>query len=133
MRAHCQHGDGVVAAQGRTGVRVSNPHRRRCCTGLKPPGASEAAPPQAVTSWMHLAVVRLFVESILRYGLPPAFLAAVVRPAPKLEGRLRTALSDGFGTGERAEHMQGSCPPAAQRMWQLPACCCVWVLGGAVR
>jgi len=54
---------------------------------------------EAFVSWMHLCVVRLFVESILRYGLPPAFQAAVVKPLPKMEVRLRTALATTFGTG----------------------------------
>ncbi len=48
---------------------------------------------------MHMTVVRLFVESILRYGLPPQFQAAVVKPLPKMEARLRTALAANFGTG----------------------------------
>ena len=30
---------------------------------------------EVVSSWIHVVVVRLFVESILRYGLPPAFQA----------------------------------------------------------
>eukprot|EP01147_Barroeca_monosierra_P002439 gene2439-5379_t len=29
---------------------------------------------QAFTAWMHLKALRLFVESVLRYGLPPNFL-----------------------------------------------------------
>jgi hypothetical protein len=28
---------------------------------------------QGVSCWMHLTAVRLFVESTLRYGLPPVF------------------------------------------------------------
>jgi hypothetical protein len=50
---------------------------------------------------MHMSVIRLFVESILRYGLPPQFQAAVVKPLPKMEARLRTALAANFGTGAR--------------------------------
>ncbi|CAI5517238.1 unnamed protein product [Closterium sp. Naga37s-1] len=33
-------------------------------------------PLQVFASWMHIAVIRLFAESILRYGLPPAFLVS---------------------------------------------------------
>jgi hypothetical protein len=29
---------------------------------------------QVFSSWMHFCAVRVFVESILRYGLPPSFL-----------------------------------------------------------
>jgi hypothetical protein len=55
---------------------------------------------QAFGCYMHMSVIRLFVESILRYGLPPQFQAAVVKPLPKMEARLRTALAANFGTGE---------------------------------
>lgn len=57
-----------------------------------------AAYGEAFGCYMHLAVIRLFVESILRYGLPPQFQAAVVKPLPKMEARLRTALAASFGT-----------------------------------
>jgi V-type H+-transporting ATPase subunit C len=56
-------------------------------------------PAQAFGCYMHMSVIRLFVESILRYGLPPQFQAAVVKPLPKMEVRLRTALAANFGTG----------------------------------
>ncbi|RWV96113.1 hypothetical protein BHE74_00053164 [Ensete ventricosum] len=29
---------------------------------------------QVFSSWMHFCAVRVFAESILRYGLPPSFL-----------------------------------------------------------
>lgn len=32
---------------------------------------------QVFSAWMHLCAVRVFIESILRYGLPPAFLVSV--------------------------------------------------------
>lgn len=37
---------------------------------------SEAKYGEAVSLWMHVKAVRLFVESVLRYGLPPKFAAA---------------------------------------------------------
>ncbi|KAK3262273.1 V-type proton ATPase subunit C [Cymbomonas tetramitiformis] len=52
---------------------------------------------EAFSTWVHLSVVRIFVESILRYGLPPCFLASVIKPNPKCEARLRTTLSTHFG------------------------------------
>nr|ANM86242.1 V-type proton ATPase subunit C [Stygiella incarcerata] len=39
----------------------------------------------AFTSLMHLKAVRLFTEAILRYGLPPKFVACIVVPARKKE------------------------------------------------
>ncbi|KAK7251212.1 hypothetical protein RIF29_34205 [Crotalaria pallida] len=53
---------------------------------------------QVFSSWMHFYVVRLFAESILmRYGLPPSFLASVLAPSVKAEKKVRSileALSD---------------------------------------
>merc|ERR1712054_414944 len=31
-------------------------------------------------NWMHLKAIRMFVESVLRYGLPPNFQVMIVRP-----------------------------------------------------
>ncbi|KAI8468810.1 MAG: vacuolar H+ ATPase V1 sector, subunit C [Monoraphidium minutum] len=53
---------------------------------------------EAFSCYIHLAVVRLFVESILRYGLPPQFQGVVVKPLPKMEARLRGVLAGAFGT-----------------------------------
>ena len=30
---------------------------------------------EVFSAWVHICAIRLFVESILRYGLPPSFLA----------------------------------------------------------
>lgn len=47
---------------------------------------------EVFSSWMHLCAVRLFTESILRYGLPPCFLAAVLAPPVKSEKKVRSIL-----------------------------------------
>ncbi len=52
---------------------------------------------QAFSSWIHICAVRLFVESILRYGLPPQFLAVLMRPNPKSTAKLRKLLAVNFG------------------------------------
>jgi hypothetical protein len=67
---------------------------------------------------VHLCVVRLFVESILRYGLPPQFQAVVVKPLPKMETRLRLVLASAFGTGA-CGGARGA--PGAGRLRQLAA------------
>lgn len=49
-------------------------------------------------SWMHFCAVRVFAESILRYGLPPSFLSCVLAPSTKSEKKVRSileGLSDG--------------------------------------
>mmetsp|Transcript_24583 Transcript_24583/g.61899 ORF Transcript_24583/g.61899 Transcript_24583/m.61899 type:complete len:368 (+) Transcript_24583:215-1318(+) len=52
---------------------------------------------EAFSSWIHICAVRLFTESILRYGLPPKFLAAVMKPG-KAENKLRSALGTMFSS-----------------------------------
>lgn len=47
-------------------------------------------------AWMHLKAMRVFVESVLRYGVPPNFAAFVVKPTSKNHNKLRTVLSDVF-------------------------------------
>jgi V-type H+-transporting ATPase subunit C len=35
-------------------------------------------------AWTHLKALRIFVESVLRYGLPPDFISAVIKVCPHL-------------------------------------------------
>lgn len=54
-------------------------------------------------SWMHLVAVRLFVESILRYGLPPSFVPVIVKPHARTLAHpraLRGMLADRFGRSQ---------------------------------
>lgn len=53
---------------------------------------------EAFSAFVHLIMVRVFVESILRYGLPPQYQAAVLRPAEKAEVR------GGLGPGRCNAH-----------------------------
>ncbi|PON68861.1 ATPase, V1 complex, subunit C [Parasponia andersonii] len=47
---------------------------------------------EVFSSWMHFCAVRVFVESILRYGLPPSFLSFVLSPSVKSEKKVRSIL-----------------------------------------
>lgn len=47
---------------------------------------------EVFSSWMHFCAVRVFVESILRYGLPPSFLACVLAPSVRSEKKVRSIL-----------------------------------------
>ncbi|KAG1346326.1 V-type proton ATPase subunit C [Cocos nucifera] len=51
---------------------------------------------EVFSAWMHFCAVRVFAESILRYGLPPSFLAAVLAPPAKSEKKVRSILEE-FG------------------------------------
>ena len=64
------------------------------------------AHPEALSAWAHLALVRLFVEGVLRYGLPPRLRAALVRPRPGRAARARAALEGAF-RGHHRGHAAG--------------------------
>jgi len=45
-------------------------------------------------AWIHLKAIRIYVESVLRFGLPARFRAVVIEPNKKNEKKLRKALDD---------------------------------------
>jgi len=47
---------------------------------------------EAFQVFVHLKVVRLYVESVLRYGLPANYVGIAVKPEPKTTKRTLTAL-----------------------------------------
>lgn len=52
---------------------------------------------EAYSASIHLKAVRLFVESTLRYGVPPNFQATLLKPKPRKEMQLRKALDQLYG------------------------------------
>ncbi|KAH1080659.1 hypothetical protein J1N35_020420 [Gossypium stocksii] len=60
---------------------------------------------EVFSSWMHFCAVRIFAESILRYGLPPSFLACVLSPSTKGEKKVRSIL-------------EGSCDSTNSTYWK---------------
>ena len=70
-----------------------------CRCDARVAGAGGGGGAQAFSAWIHVCAIRLFVESILRYGLPPRFLAALLKPNPKTVPKLRKALTSTFGGG----------------------------------
>eukprot|EP01041_Mallomonas_annulata_P012227 gene12227-25675_t len=48
---------------------------------------------EVYSGWIHLKVIRGFVESVLRYGLPVDFLSVFIEPNMKREKQLRAALT----------------------------------------
>ncbi|RZC23702.1 V-type proton ATPase subunit C isoform B [Glycine soja] len=57
---------------------------------------------EVFSSWMHFCAVRVFTESILRYGLPPSFLACVLAPSVKAEKKVRSILEGLSGSSNSA-------------------------------
>lgn len=48
---------------------------------------------EAYNGWVHLKVIRAFVESVLRYGLPVDFTAFFIEPNMKMEKEVLKALT----------------------------------------
>ncbi|CAA6660016.1 unnamed protein product [Spirodela intermedia] len=57
---------------------------------------------EVFSSWMHFCAIRVFVESILRYGLPPSYLATVLAPPGKSEKKVRSILDQQCGNSNSA-------------------------------
>ncbi|KAF9436421.1 Vacuolar ATP synthase subunit C [Entomortierella beljakovae] len=53
-------------------------------------------------AWTHLKSLRVFVESVLRYGLPPDFVGFTIKPKPKQEKKILDILGTQYG------HLGGS-------------------------
>lgn len=50
----------------------------------------------AFQAWVHIKALRVFVESVLRYGLPPKFACALVHPKKKKEAQIKKALDETY-------------------------------------
>ncbi|KAK4050281.1 Vacuolar ATP synthase subunit C [Microbotryomycetes sp. JL201] len=55
---------------------------------------------------IHIKVVRAYIESVLRYGLPAAYFAAIIKPDPKQSTKLVQTLSSHFGTGSKSSKVK---------------------------
>ena len=53
---------------------------------------------EAFVAWMHIKVIRVFVESVLRYGLPVDFTAVLYKVAAGKEVALVESLDKTFGS-----------------------------------
>ncbi|XP_053214018.1 V-type proton ATPase subunit C-like [Panonychus citri] len=64
-------------------------------------------------AWVHVKALRVFVESVLRYGLPVNFLAVLIHPNKKQQRKLRETLNslyshlDSSATGGPVEDIPG--------------------------
>jgi len=51
---------------------------------------------ESFIAWIHLKAIRVFVESVLRYGLPVNFQAIIIQPHKREEKHLREILADSY-------------------------------------
>ncbi|KAJ2852395.1 Vacuolar ATP synthase subunit C [Coemansia brasiliensis] len=72
-----------------------------------------------VTAWIHVKALRVFVESVLRYGIPPDFVPLLVRPNMKQASKIKQQLADFYAyleTSSRASErakLAGKAKPRA--------------------
>ena len=57
----------------------------------------------AFVAWMHIKVIRVFVEAVLRYGLPVDFTSVLYKAHPGKEGDLVASLDKHLGTTPTVE------------------------------
>lgn len=57
---------------------------------------------EAFVAWMHIKVIRIFVESVLRYGLPVDFTAVLYKVIPNKDDQLTKALDEALSNKKDA-------------------------------
>jgi len=62
---------------------------------------------EAFVAWMHIKVIRVFVESVLRYGLPVDFTAVLYKVNNGNEEEMTNALDTSLGTPKINEEEDG--------------------------
>ncbi|KAL6937357.1 Vacuolar ATP synthase subunit C [Hanseniaspora osmophila] len=58
---------------------------------------AKAAYSDVFMNWFHIKALRVFVESVLRYGLPPQFNTKILAVPPKTLSKAKTELINNFG------------------------------------
>lgn len=51
---------------------------------------------ESVMVWAHVMALRVFVETVLRYGLPLEFVSALIKTTPKLAGKAKGKLDSAY-------------------------------------
>ncbi|TPX17406.1 uncharacterized protein E0L32_003049 [Thyridium curvatum] len=51
---------------------------------------------ESVMVWAHVMALRVFVETVLRYGLPLEFVSALIQTTPKLAKKVKTNLDSSY-------------------------------------
>jgi len=62
---------------------------------------SSTAWADVMVAWMHVKAMRVFVESVLRFGTPAQFGAYIVSPKPGAITAARGVLADALGSKDR--------------------------------
>jgi len=59
-----------------------------------------------MVAWIHIKAMRVFVESVLRFGMPPRFASFVLAPKCGTQPNMRKALADILGKNASKEESQ---------------------------
>jgi V-type H+-transporting ATPase subunit C len=65
-------------------------------------GFCKAALSDAMVAWVHLKAMRVFLESTLRFGVPPKFAAFLMAPKDNMAPKARKALEMVMGSGAQS-------------------------------
>ncbi|KAF4464639.1 V-type H+-transporting ATPase subunit C [Fusarium albosuccineum] len=73
--------------------RVTNEERKVCGEALR---MGRTGWSESVMIWVHVLTLRVFVEAVLRYGLPLDYVTALVKTTSKLAPKVKTALDSNY-------------------------------------
>ncbi|KAM5356296.1 hypothetical protein ACJ41O_002942 [Fusarium nematophilum] len=73
--------------------RVTNEERKVCGEALR---MGRTGWSESVMIWVHVLTLRVFVEAVLRYGLPLDYMTALVKTTTKLAPKVKTALDSTY-------------------------------------
>merc|ERR1712070_723706 len=62
-------------------------------------GFCKASLSDVMIAWVHIKAMRVFVESVLRFGVPPSFASFIIQPKQNQTTAMRKALADVLGKG----------------------------------
>jgi len=65
-------------------------------------GLYSAAWSDAMVAWVHIKAMRVFVESVLRFGMPPRFASYIISPKANAQPAARKSLASILGQGQTA-------------------------------
>ncbi|GFP58139.1 V-type proton ATPase subunit C [Trichoderma asperellum] len=73
--------------------RVTNEERKVCGEALR---MGRTGWSESVMIWVHVLTLRVFVEAVLRYGLPLDYATALIKTTPKLAPKAKAALDSKY-------------------------------------
>merc|ERR1712000_283012 len=73
--------------------KVTNEERKVCGEALR---VARTGWSESVMAWIHVLTLRVFVEAVLRYGLPLDYVSALIKTTSKLAPKVKSALDSQY-------------------------------------